>query len=354
LPLIPTDWSVHEVDQVSGGRLGNAELVYRRRIAAEAGAEGAFGVDNRYLQAQADIHQPLLDEQGRVAPERWELHRARTMVIVPIPDVDDPQSVREAAVEIAKAALGPFAGELMLCLYALANDPPNWRTPAFTVSLNDLLDRMGYMRDAQGRHYSVNRSRISSTLLALHLTHVGIRHENAGRQQQAVVAPLLESVGYQAGEETQHLNIMEVFAQGLPDRVGVRIHQLWYDGLRSREGRPGIDYTLIPRVPNRRGRSSATARSLPQVVLREYLARCQLDLHGKPLVIARERLVAIAGIQNARTGGSNRTLAKALDRLCVEGVIGGYEPQSLPTHPDAPITINWLAPIASGRQELLV
>ncbi len=159
LPSMPIDWSVHEVDQVSGGRLGKAELVYRRRIAAEAGTDGAFGVDNRYLLAQADIHQPLLDEQGRSAPERWELHRARTMVVVPIPDVDDPQSVREAAVEIAKAALGPFAGELMLCLYAIANDPPNWRNPAFTVSLNDLLDRMGYARDAQGRHYSVTAGR---------------------------------------------------------------------------------------------------------------------------------------------------------------------------------------------------
>ncbi len=289
-----------------------------------------------------------------MASERWELHRARTMVVVPIPDVDDPQSVREAAVEIAKAALGPFAGELMLCLYAIANDPPNWRTPAFIVSLNDLLDRMGYVRDGQGRHYSANRRQMSSTLLALHLTHVGIRHENASRQQQAVVAPLLESVGYLAGEETQHLNIMEVFTQGLPDRVGVRIHQLWYDGLRSREGRPGVDYTLIPRMPARRGRSSATARSLPQVVLREYLARCQLDLHGKPLVIARERLLAIAGIQNTRTGGGNRTLAKALDRLRAEGVISGYEPDPLPTHPDAPITIGWPAPSVPPRMELLM
>ena len=334
--------------------MGKAELVYRRRIAAEAGTDGAFGVDNRYLLAQADIHQPLLDEQGRSAPDRWELHRARTMVVVPIPDVDDPQSVREAAVEIAKAALGPFAGELMLCLYAIANDPPNWRNPAFTVSLNDLLDRMGYVRDAQGRHYSVNRRQISSTLLALHLTHVGIRHENAGRQQQAVVAPLLESVGYQAGEETQHLNIMEVFAQGLPDRVGVRIHQLWYDGLRSREGRPGVDYTLIPRVPSHRGRSLATARSLPQAVLREYLSRCQLDLHGNPLVIARDRLIAIAGIQNTRTGGSNRALAKELDRLCAEGMIGGYEPKTLPTQPDAAITISWVTPIAQTRLELVM
>ncbi len=169
-----------------------------------------------------------------------------------------------------------------------------------------------------------------------------------------MVAPLLESVGYQAGEETQHLNILEVFAQGLPDRVGVRIHQLWYDGLRSREGRPGVDYTLIPRVPSHRGRSLATARSLPQAVLREYLARCQMDLHGKPLVIARERLIAIAGIQNTRTGGSNRTLAKALDRLRAEGMIGQYEPKTLPTDPDAPITITWSACTAPWPLEMVM
>jgi hypothetical protein len=72
------------------------------------------------------------------------------------------------------------------------------------------------------------------------------------------------------------------------------------------------------------------------------------------LVIARERLVSIAGIQNTRTGGSNRTLAKALDRLRSEGVIGGYEPESLPTHPDAAITINWPTSTMPMRLELIV
>ena len=344
LPLIPGDWTVTEVDRNTGARLGAAELVYRRRIAAEAANDGAFGVDNRYAEARADIHQSLINEQGQLAPEGWALERARTTIIVPIDNIDDPKAVRDAAVEIARAALGPFAGEVMLHLYAISNDPPNWRNPAFVISISDLLDRLGYKRDAQGRHYTSSRRHISTTLMALHFTHVGLRHED-GQRQQGLVAPLLDTMSYDAGEEARHLGILDVFAQGLPDRVGVRIHQLWYDGLRTAEGHPGLDYTLIPRLPARpiRRPGPQPGRSTPHLVLREYLASCEQDLGSKPLVLARNRLLEIAGIHAARAHTANRTLARSLQALADAGLIASYSPIPLPTHPDAPITISWPA-----------
>ena len=230
----------------------------------------------------------------------------------------------------------------MLHLYAISNDPPNWRNPAFVISIADLLDRLGYKRDTQGRHYTSARRHISATLMALHFTHVGLRHED-GQRQQGLVAPLLDTLSYDAGEEARHLGILDVFAQGLPDRVGVRIHQLWYDGLRTAEGHPGLDYTLIPRLPARpvRRPGPQRGRSTPHLVLREYLASCEQDLGTKPLVLARLRLLEIAGIHAARAHTANRTLARSLQALTDADLIASYSPTPLPTHPDAPITIYW-------------
>ena len=61
--------TVTEVDRTTGARLGAAELVYRRRIAAEAANDGNFGVDNRYAEARADIHQSLINEQDSSRPK---------------------------------------------------------------------------------------------------------------------------------------------------------------------------------------------------------------------------------------------------------------------------------------------
>ena len=349
LPLGPADWTVPIVDERTGGRLGQAELVYRQRIASEASRDGAYAVDNRYLSARADIHQPLLEEQGQLSQQKWELQRARTTLVVPIPDVDDPKAVREAAVQIAKAALGSFAGEVMFQLYAIANDPPNWRNPAFTISLSDLLDRMGYTRDSQGRHYTSSRRQISSTLLALHFTHVGLRQESK-RRQQGVIAPLLDTLAYDAGEDAAHLGMLDVFAQGLPDRVSVRIHQLWFDGLRTHDGLSGVDYTLIPRRPaSRGGRKRGGSRSSIETVLREYLVACMEDLQGQSLVLTRERVLAIAGIQTTRAHNANRTLARCLERLREQGIIAGFAPDPLPTQLDARVIIYWPgAPVEPG------
>lgn len=346
LPLVPLEWTVPAVDERTGGRLGQAEFVYRRQIASEGSQDGGFAVDNRYLRARDDIHQPLLGEQGHLSQAKWELQRARTTLLVSIPDLDDPQAVREAAVQIAKAALGPFAGELMLQLYAIANDPPNWRNPAFSISLSDLLDRMGYTRDNRGRHYMTARRQISSALLALHFTHVGLRHEANSGRQQGVVAPLLDTLAYDAGAEASQLGVLEVFAQGLPDRVAVRIHQLWFDGLRTQDGLPGVDYTLIPRqAPRRGGRGRGGSRSSYEVVLREYLQRCQQDLQGMPLVLTRERLLMIAGIHSVRAYSANQTLARCLEHLREQGLVESFGPTPLPTQPDARVIIRWPMPV---------
>lgn len=341
------EWDVKPIDPLAGARVPQAELRYRERIRQEA-AQGFIGMDALYLSVQQAIHQPLVDEQGQILDDTWHLERAnKTILAVPIGDTRDPGALERAAVDIVASAIGSFAAEVMLRLFAYANDPPNWRRPNFTIRLSELLDALGFKRDARGLHYSANRRRLTSTLLALHLTHVGLQQDAARRGGRAVgfIAPLLSTVGYATEEDVRHLNAWQVFQMGLPDEVMISIHPLWFQGLRDQDGVAGMDYALIPRPrAGNAGRQRGGSKSPVIATLREYLLRCQNDLGTRSLTIARDRLLQIANITNQVPRHASRTLERALMRLQAEQLIHSYAPVPLSNGASDLITIEWLPP----------
>ena len=161
--------------------LSEEEVAYRTRILQEA-REGFTGVDALYFSTHRSIHQPLTDEQGMLSTEGWVLDRANnTTLRVAGTEGLDPGALERLAITIVRSAINDFAGEVMLQLFALANDPPNWRRPQLHIQLSDLLDRLGFKRDNRGMHYSDSRRKLSITLLALQLTQIGVQQHASRR-----------------------------------------------------------------------------------------------------------------------------------------------------------------------------
>lgn len=340
-------WQVQSVDPITGELLSEEEVAYRTRILQEA-REGFTGLDALYHSAQRIIHQPLTDEQGMISTEGWVLDRANnTTLRVARSEGLDPGALERLAVTIVRSAINDFAAEVMLHLFALANDPPNWRRPQLHIQLSDLLDRLGFRRDGRGIHYSDSRRKLSTTLLALQLTQVGVQ-QRAGRKGDnsvGFIAPLLSGITYATQQDVGHLSPIEVFEQGLPDSISVYINPLWYQGLRDPDGSPGRRYTLIPRLeaPAAPGRARGGSRSPALRLMREYLQRCKRAEQGTRVAVTRQVLLQVAGITSKRADKANASLARVLDALVAEGMIAAYEPQPLPMGAMELVTMHWAA-----------
>ena len=338
-------WAILEVDPRSGEKLSQEEAAYRLNIRREA-EQGLIGMDATYHSTKAAIHQPLIDEEGQVVGRHWQMDRANQVTLrIMLREGMGAEELQQAAVTIAGAAIDDMAGEVMRPLYAIANDAPNWRRADFTVSLSALLDRMGYSRDSRGVHRSKSRQRLSSTLLALHLTHIGVKQHARRRGGRSVgfIAPLLATVGYATHAGVEDLSPFEVFEQGLPETVALSIHPAWYEGVRRQDGRPGSELALVPRPqPRPPGtRSRGNARSPAADHLREYVLRCKGRLAGPGVVLERKALLEIATIRDSRASQANTTLQRALDLLRSEGVLVSYGPVPFPVTPDAQLTLRW-------------
>ena len=235
---------------------------------------------------------------------------------------------------IARAAIDDFAAEVMLHLFSIANDPPHWRRPEFSIRLSDLLDCLAFRRDNRGVHRSDARRKLTRTLLALHLTHVGLqRHPQQARGRTVgFIAPLLSAVGYATQEDVSHLSPIEVFEQGLPEEVAISINPLWYEGLRHRDGSPGEDYVLIPRTAQKPapGRPRPGQRSPVVDLLREYFLRCQSATGEQQVAVSKQALLKVANIRDRNPHQAGRTLGRALQTLTQEGMIQGFRPDPLP------------------------
>jgi hypothetical protein len=338
------NWTILSADPITGELISPEERAYRAHIRDEA-EQGMVGVDALYLAAHQTIHQPLLDEQGEVSGEGWVLERANnTTLRVAFSEKLDSETLEEVAVSIARAAIDDFAAEVMLHLFAIANDPPNWRRPELTIRLSELLDRLGFKRDSRGVHRSDARKKLSTTLLALYLTHVGVQRRARRRGERSVgfIAPLLSAVGYMTEEEVGHLSPLQVFQRGLPDTVSVTINALWYQGLRRPDGSAGRNYTLIPRPhPRAGGRARGGSRSPALGLLREYLLRYRRASNDAQLDITRTKLLEIAGITDRRVGQAGTTLGRALDGLIAERLLTAYAPRPLPLGPMDLISLTW-------------
>jgi len=339
-------WQVQSVDPLTGELLSDEELAYRSRILQEA-REGLTGVDALYYSAHRVIHQPLTDERGQLSAEGWVLDRANnTTLRVARSGGPDAGAIERMTVTVVRSAINDFAGEVMLQLFALANDPPNWRRPQLHIQLSDLLDRLGFRRDNRGIHYSESRRKLSSTLLALQLTQIGVQ-QRAGRKgvdSAGFIAPLLSGITYATQQDTGDLSPVEIFEQGLPDSISVYINPLWYQGLREPDGSPGHGYRLIPRPEPRGepGRSRGGSRSPALRLVREYVQRCKRAERGCQVAVTRQVLLNVAGIASKRADKANTSLARVLDALLEERAIEGYEPRPLPLGAMDIVTLRWL------------
>ncbi|HVA89580.1 MAG TPA: hypothetical protein VNL71_07030, partial [Chloroflexota bacterium] len=215
-------------------------------------------------------------------------------------------------------------------------------------SLNDLLDRLGFSRDNRGVHRSDARKKLSTTLLSLHLLHIGVqqRIKRRGAQSVGFLAPLLSAIAYATDEETSHISPIEVFRQGLPETVSIHINPLWYSGVRHTDGSPGLAYSLLPRAglpQGSSGRARGGSRSPAMRQLREYLLhyRGATGPEQTNVTLTRAALLSIGGITNRRADQANASLVRAMAGLVEEELLDGYRPDPLPIDAMALITLFW-------------
>jgi hypothetical protein len=322
--------AVGDIDVLTGQPLSEVEIEFRLQIQQEI---EFIALDAEYAAYRAAIHQPLGDDEfPQPDDEGWSLHRPATALQLPLIPSDRDQRSQEGVVELLRHFVGEFPAHVMHLLFEVANDPPFYRRPDITVSINNLLDRLGYTRDSRGIHYSVNRRRLTRTLQALHLTNVEL-YQRRGKTTKAFSAPLLSAIGFtSADEDVRKMPLREVFRRGLPDVVQVSINSIWYKGVRDAEGRPGAHYQLLPRLSlpgasRRRGAPGARAaqrsgRSVDN--LRLFIQRCQVATQSRVVAVAFSSLLLEAGITNKNTSQAAVTLKRALEKLVQEGVLVGY------------------------------
>ncbi len=322
--------TVGDIDVLTGQPLTEIEVEFRLQIQQEI---EFIALDADYAAYRAAIHQPLGDDEfPQTDEEGWSLHRPSTALQLPLIPSERDQRSEEGVVELLRHFVGEFPAHVMHLLFEVANDPPFYRRPDITVSINELLDRLGYTRDSRGIHYSVNRRRLTRTLQALHLTNVEL-YQRRGKTTKAFSAPLLSALGFtSADEDVRKMPLREVFRRGLPDVIQVSINSIWYKGVRDAEGRPGSHYQLLPRMTvvrsgKRRGAiagrgAQRTGRSVDN--LRLYVQRCQVSTQSRLMGVALNLLLQEAGITNKNVSQAGVTLRRALDKLVQEGLLTSF------------------------------
>jgi len=322
--------AVGDIDVLTGQPLSELEVEFRLQIQQEI---EFIALDAEYAAYRASIHQPLGDDEApHPDDEGWSLRRPSTALQLPLLPSDRDQRSQEGVVELLRHFVGEFPAHVMHLLFEVANDPPFYRRPDITVSINELLDRLGYTRDGRGIHYSMNRRRLTRTLQALHLTNVEL-YQRRGKTTKAFSAPLLSALGFtSANEDVRKMPLREVFQRGLPDVIQLSINSIWYKGVRDVDGRPGTHYQLLPRTTiehtgRRRGATKGRAalrsgRSVDN--LRLYVQRCQISTQAHVVEIAFASLLQEAGITNRNTSQAAVTLRRALEKLVDEGLLTAY------------------------------
>lgn len=336
--------------------IGPEEARLRREIEEDA-RRGLIAMDTVYSVLRPDIHRLDQDEQGVVEGGSLTFQRkqGKLSLQIPLPGFDSmeapEQEKREMALvavtEVARAALGDYAARVMHLLFEVANDYPHWRTPNITFSVNDFLDRLGYARDKRGIHYSKNRRYLMRTLVALNNTIVVAErpvYDKGKHYRAAVREALVTSIRtiYSNDEEANAgLSTWELFEKGTPgDIIQVSIGQAWYEGVRRRDGTPGNNYTLVPRLGDPRLLANP-GHSRTEDRIENYLYARYKELKYSKLSIAIQRGTALdkAGVTTKNVTRATQILQKALDKLQSKGVITGYNPRPLPLRPTDSFTV---------------
>ncbi len=336
--------------------IGPEEARLRREIEEEA-RRGLIAMDTVYSILRPDIHRLDPDEEGILDAEKltFERKQGKLSLQIPLPGFDsvdgEDQVKRERALvavtEVARAALGDYAARVMHLLFEVANDYPHWRTPNVTFSVNDFLDRLGYAKDKRGIHYSKNRRYLMRTLVALNNTIVVAErpvYDKGKHYRAAVREALITSIRtiYSNDEEANAgLSTWELFEKGTPgDIIQVSIGQAWYEGVRRRDGTPGNNYTLVPRLGDPRLLANP-GHSRTEDRLENYLYTRYKELKYSKLNIAIQRATALdkAGVTTKNITRATQILQKALDKLQVKGVITAYNPRPIPLRPNESFTV---------------
>jgi len=330
--------------------VGPEEARLRREIEEEA-RRGLIAMDTVYSVLRPDIHR--FDDQSEGVVEGGSLtfqrKQGKLSLQIPLPGFDSnevqDQEKRDMALvavtEVARAALGDYAARVMHLLFEVANDYPHWRTPNITFSVNEFLDRLGYARDKRGIHYSKNRRYLMRTLVALNNTIVVAErpvYDKGKHYRAAVREALVTSIRtiYSNDEEANAgLSTWELFEKGTPgDIIQVSIGQAWYEGVRRRDGTPGNNYTLVPRLGDPRQLTNP-GHSRTEDRLENYLYARYKELKYSKLSIPIQRATALdkAGVTTKNVTRATQILQKALDKLQAKSVITDYNPRPLPLRP---------------------
>ncbi|MEI6044116.1 MAG: hypothetical protein WCS37_06965 [Chloroflexota bacterium] len=336
--------------------IGPEEARLRREIEEDA-RRGLIAMDTVYSVLRPDIHRLDQNEKGVVEGGilTFERKQGKLNLQIPLPGFDGVAAPDEekremalvAVTEVARAALGDYAARVMHLLFEVANDYPHWRTPNVTFSVNEFLDRLGYARDKRGIHYSKNRRYLMRTLVALNNTIVVAErpvYDKGKHYRAAVREALITSIRtiYSNDEEANAgLSTWELFEKGTPgDIIQVSIGQAWYEGVRRRDGSPGNNYTLVPRLGDPRSLANP-GHSRTEDRMENYLYTRYKELKYSKLSIAIQRSTALdkAGVTTKNVTRATQILQKALDKLQVKGVITDYNPRPLPLRPNDSFTV---------------
>jgi hypothetical protein len=343
--------------RLRGQEVVSPEEARLRREIEEDARRGLIAMDTVYSILRPDIHRFEQGEEGIIEGNSVTFQRKQGKLSLQIPlpgfdNLDAPENEKRemalvAVTEVARAALGDYAARVMHLMFEVANDYPHWRTPNVTFSVNDFLDRLGYARDKRGIHYSKNRRYLMRTLVALNNTIVVAErpvYDKGKHYRAAVREALITSIRtiYSNDEEANAgLSTWELFEKGTPgDIIQVSIGQAWYEGVRRRDGTPGNNYTLVPRLGDPRLLANP-GHSRTEDRIENYLYTRYKELKYSKLSIAIQRGTALdkAGVTTKNVTRATQILQKALDKLQSKGVITDYNPRPLPLRPNDSFTV---------------
>jgi hypothetical protein len=185
------------------------------------------------------------------------------------------------------------------------------------------------------------------TLVALNNTIVVAErpvYDKGKNYRAAVREALITSIRtiYSNDEEANAgLSTWELFEKGTPgDIIQVSIGGAWYEGVRRRDGSPGNNYTLVPRLGDPRSLANP-GHSRTEDRMENYLYARYKELKYSKLSIAIQRSTALdkAGVTTKNITRATQILQKALDKLQAKGVITDYNPRPLPLRPNESFTV---------------
>jgi hypothetical protein len=299
--------------------------------------EGLVAIDRFYAGKIPEIHSQ---------PAKWDLKdsalvaQRRTIQLVTKLPLDQDQEIIDNILDLIRPYVGPFGARVVHLLYEIANDAPNWRNPQIVVNTNDLLDRLGHKRSADGYHHSKNRERLRDVLNIAHSLEIVGEYpdwENGQRVTRAIRKTVLSLIGATyTPDERQGISTEELFQRGLPRSMVVRLN--FYDGIRRPDGKLGNRYVLMPRLADPKvlpkANRVATSESLRTYLLIRYR---QLQMKSLEIVVTRQIALEKANISTKNVTRATQILTHALEKLVQEETLTSFT--DVPRKPQDSFTV---------------